>query len=120
MVFQHLWYICLYSKIQFHNTITMFISIQKYNFIIQLHCLFQGQRRIRPRYKISSLDIHPDGNHPEQASVTQRNQSEVNNKEHCMFMGKPIGTVLPAKSDSDVMFCSQSYQGLIMDRSLVY
>ena len=29
-------------------------------------------------------------------------------------------TVLPAKSDSDVMFCLQSYQGLIIDRSLVY
>ena len=30
------------------------------------------------------------------------------------------GTVLPAKSDSDFMFCIQSYQGLIIDRSLVY
>ena len=29
-------------------------------------------------------------------------------------------TVLPAKSDSDVMFCSQSYQGYLTDRSLVY
>ena len=29
-------------------------------------------------------------------------------------------TVLPAKSDSDVMLCSQSYQGLRIDRSLVY
>ena len=29
-------------------------------------------------------------------------------------------TVLPAKSDSVVMFCLQSYQGLIIDRSLVY
>ena len=29
-------------------------------------------------------------------------------------------TVLPAKSESDVMFCLQSYQGLIIDRSLVY
>ena len=28
-------------------------------------------------------------------------------------------TVLPAKSDSDVMFCLQRYQGLIIDRSLV-
>ena len=28
--------------------------------------------------------------------------------------------VMPAKSDSDVMFCLQSYQGLIIDRSLVY
>ena len=27
-------------------------------------------------------------------------------------------TVLPAKSDSDVMFCVQSYHGLIIDRSL--
>ena len=29
-------------------------------------------------------------------------------------------TVLPAKSDSDVKFCLQSYQGLSIDRSLVY
>ena len=29
-------------------------------------------------------------------------------------------TVLPAKSDSDVKFCLQSYQGLRIDRSLVY
>ena len=29
-------------------------------------------------------------------------------------------TVLPAKSDSDFMFCLQSYQGLIMDSSLVH
>ena len=29
-------------------------------------------------------------------------------------------TVLPAKSDSDVMFCLQSYEGLMIDRSLVY
>ena len=29
-------------------------------------------------------------------------------------------TVLPAKSDSDFMLCLQSYQGLIMTRSLVY
>ena len=28
--------------------------------------------------------------------------------------------VLPAKSDSYVMFCSQSYQELSIDRSLVY
>ena len=31
-----------------------------------------------------------------------------------------VSTVLPAKSDSDVMFCLKSYQGLIIDRSLVY
>ena len=29
-------------------------------------------------------------------------------------------TVLPAKSDSSVMFCFQSYHGIIIDRSLVY
>ena len=31
-----------------------------------------------------------------------------------------LDTVLPAKSDSDVMFCLQSYQGLRIDKSLVY
>ena len=29
-------------------------------------------------------------------------------------------TVLPVKSDSDVMFCLQSYHGLIIDILLVY
>ena len=29
-------------------------------------------------------------------------------------------TVLPIKSDRDVMFCLQSYQGLLIDRLLVY
>ena len=29
-------------------------------------------------------------------------------------------TVLPAESDSEVMYCLQSYQALIIDRSLVY
>ena len=29
-------------------------------------------------------------------------------------------TVMPAKSDSDFMFCLQCYQGLIINRSLVY
>ena len=32
---------------------------------------------------------------------------------------KQNSTALPAKSDSDVMFCLQSYQGLMIDRSLV-
>ena len=31
-----------------------------------------------------------------------------------------VTTVLPSKSDSDFMFCLQSYQGLIIDRSLVH
>ena len=31
-----------------------------------------------------------------------------------------IFAVLLAKSDSEVMFCLQSYQGLIIDISLVY
>ena len=29
-------------------------------------------------------------------------------------------TVVPAKSDSDVMFCLQCYQGRIIDRSRMY
>ena len=34
--------------------------------------------------------------------------------------GNSAFTVLPAKSDNEVMFCLQSYQGLSIDRSLVY
>ena len=37
-----------------------------------------------------------------------------------VFAVDALYTVLPAKSDSDVMFCFQSYQGLIIDESLVY
>ena len=40
-------------------------------------------------------------------------------RDHC----KPRATdtiILPAKSDSDVMFCLQGYQGLRIDRSPVY
>ena len=32
----------------------------------------------------------------------------------------PLTTVAPTKSDSDAMFCLQSYQGLAIDKSLVY
>ena len=31
-----------------------------------------------------------------------------------------VRTVLPAKSDSDFMFCLQTFQGLIIKRSLEY
>ena len=36
---------------------------------------------------------------------------------YCMDI---ITTVLPAKKDSDVMFCLQNYKELKIDRSLVY
>ena len=38
----------------------------------------------------------------------------------CLQLNKETYTVLPAKSDSDAMFCLQSYQGLVSDKSLVY
>ena len=31
-----------------------------------------------------------------------------------------VTTVVPAKSDSDITLCLQSYHGLLIDRSLVY
>ena len=46
---------------------------------------------------------------------------------YCMFRLNPSTykktlryTVLPAKSDSDVMFCLHHYQGRIKDRSCVH
>ena len=33
---------------------------------------------------------------------------------------QPVYTVKLPKSDSDIMFCLQSYRGLIIDRPLVY
>ena len=50
-------------------------------------------------------------------------KTSQNNQTVCTFCCKPdlvIATVLPAKIDSGVMCCLQSYQGLISDRSLVY
>ena len=44
---------------------------------------------------------------------------ELNNVDSIVLKAK-VSTVLPAKSDSDVTFCLQSYQGPIIDRSLVY
>ena len=38
----------------------------------------------------------------------------------CLKYWAFAATVLPAKFDSDIMFCLQSYQGLNIDRSLVY
>ena len=41
-------------------------------------------------------------------------------KKQCIKLILQMLTVLPAKNDSDAMFCLQSYQGLRIDRSLVY
>ena len=41
-------------------------------------------------------------------------------KYHGQILSNCTATVLPAKSESDVLFCLQSHQGLIIDRSLVY
>ena len=49
-------------------------------------------------------------------SFTYR-QLEDKTLSECTDIG---GTVLPAKTDSYVMFCIQSYQGLKIDRSLGY
>ena len=49
------------------------------------------------------------------SQIQGNNKSIVNKKrEHKLR----VSTVLPAKSDSDVMFCLQSYQGLIINSSL--
>ena len=46
-----------------------------------------------------------------------QSEDEEPNNEFCKIK---VFTVLPAKkSDSDIMICLQSYQGLIIDRSLV-
>ena len=43
-------------------------------------------------------------------------------KELMIFVCKKSAefTVVPAKSDSDVVYCLQNYQRLIIDRSLVH
>ena len=37
-----------------------------------------------------------------------------------LLQHQTVDTVLPSKNDTDVMFCLQKHQGLIIDRSLVY
>ena len=50
----------------------------------------------------------------------------VVNFQHCItssnvvIVYNQLFTVPPAKSDSDDMFCLQSYQGHVIDKSLVY
>ena len=44
----------------------------------------------------------------------------IEKKRHQSKLNKSTCTVLPAKSDSEVMFCLQSYQGFRIGRSLVY
>ena len=59
---------------------------------------------------------------PEENNSTTISDVKLASDTHTMatHIGLNRGTVLPAKSDSDVMFCLQSNQGLIIDRSLVY
>ena len=58
-----------------------------------------------------------------QLSVSLSEQPAMNLCTSChmtMSVKGVADTVLPARSDSDVMFCLQSDQGLRIDRSLVY
>ena len=50
-------------------------------------------------------------------TLLQEGISEPVSSGYLVYKCKP--TVLPAKSDSDIMFCLQSYQGLIINRSQV-
>ena len=50
--------------------------------------------------------------------MTDNNNTDRDLNEQLLFLS--TFTVMPAKSSSDVMFCLQSYQGLIADGSLVY
>ena len=50
-------------------------------------------------------------------TLLQEGISEPVSSGYLVYKYKP--TVLPAKSDSDIMFCLQSYQGLIINRSQV-
>ena len=57
--------------------------------------------------------------------LTESMSNQELKSEECVcerFRNKKIEliTVLPAKRDSDIMFCLQNYQGVIIDRSLEY
>ena len=59
--------------------------------------------------------------------IASWSSSASKKNDHFLFLASgwnlkfdPWTTVLPVKSDSEVVFCLQKYQGLIIDRSLVY
>ena len=60
---------------------------------------------------LRALKCYLKYHHSAQSQAPLETQTKVNNS---------YITVLPAKSDSEVMFCLQRYQGLIINRSLVY
>ena len=64
------------------------------------------------------LSVFPDGQTSTTTRATTRATTPTTRTTH--HTTKMTGIVLPTKSDSEVMFCLQSYQGLIIDRSLVY
>ena len=59
-----------------------------------------------------------------ESSLTYRcnfpEHTQTRTKEETKQSQGPNSTAMPAKSNIDAMFCLQSYQGLIIDRSLVY
>ena len=88
--------------------------------ILRIYHAFEGRvEKFFPRIS----DCHHEARDPCtkcQMSINLRNiwSSGI---AHIPGSHKPIHcTVLPAKSESEIMFCLQSYHGLRIDRSLVY
>ena len=70
--------------------------------------------------RISDLSVTLDNVRAEVTTLTQQLEGEATLKQELQAELSNVGTILPAKSDSDIMFCLQSYHGLIIDRPLVY
>ena len=69
-------------------------------------------------YNLGALKCHT--NIPQTKPRHREEESKNNNNDVTFRTHSETSTVLPAKSDSDVMFCLQGYQGLRIDRSPVY
>ena len=71
---------------------------------------------VKPDYRGHRVILHRQD---EVLSLFAYQTTGFENKEHATVC-KGDATVLPSKRDRDVVFCVQSYQGLMIDKSLVY
>ena len=96
--------------------------MQWHGTICILNVFLLSERQISQNYAgIFLYFVHEFGSYVKGLPKTKRyNSVAVTVSVRIRCICETALTVLPGKSDSEVMFCLQSYQGLIINRSLVY